>query len=136
MFYGVLCLTLVLLHSFTINLGGANLSLPQLLQVLHFFIGLGALVSPLIADPFLSDTNCILGAANDTSELWHLRNTLVGSNIHNWSKYHLLRTGMVVTQVSYAFWIMAFINVRATACNVNVSSPPDFGTESSSILSL
>ncbi|KAJ8360546.1 hypothetical protein SKAU_G00170710 [Synaphobranchus kaupii] len=81
------------------------------LQVLHFFIGLGALVSPLIADPFLSETNCVVGAENGTSELRHLRNTLGRTSGHNWSRYHLLTEGIVVTQVSYAFWIMAVINL-------------------------
>lgn len=81
------------------------------LQVLHFFIGLGALVSPLIADPFLSETNCILGAGNATSELRHLRHTLGRSAGRNWSHYHLLTEGTVVTQISYAFWIMAAINL-------------------------
>ncbi|XP_026880326.1 major facilitator superfamily domain-containing protein 4A isoform X2 [Electrophorus electricus] len=50
------------------------------LQALHFFVGLGALVSPLIADPFLSEMDCVLEVP-------------------------------VVTNVSYAFWIMALINL-------------------------
>ncbi|XP_036387796.1 major facilitator superfamily domain-containing protein 4A [Megalops cyprinoides] len=83
------------------------------LQALHFFIGLGALLSPLIADPFLSDTNCVVGngTGNGTRELDHLRNTLTGGPVHNLSKYHLPMEGEVVTQVSYAFWIMAVINL-------------------------
>ncbi|KAJ8259512.1 hypothetical protein GJAV_G00170170 [Gymnothorax javanicus] len=81
------------------------------LQVLHFFTGLGALVSPLIVDPFLSESNCVLGAENSTSKLRHLRNSLGRTSVHNWSRYHLLTEGVVVTQISYAFWIMAIINL-------------------------
>ncbi|KAG5838922.1 hypothetical protein ANANG_G00228820 [Anguilla anguilla] len=51
------------------------------LQALHFFIGFGALVSPLIADPFLSETNCVGGnmTENMTEIMHHLRNTLSGA---------------------------------------------------------
>ncbi|KAK5913100.1 hypothetical protein CesoFtcFv8_002914 [Champsocephalus esox] len=53
------------------------------LQALHFFIGVGALVSPLVADPFLSDDSCVLGSnwtlnSSSASDLGHLRNSLVG----------------------------------------------------------
>ncbi|MBN3303104.1 MFD4A protein, partial [Amia calva] len=83
------------------------------LQALHFFIGFGALVSPLIADPFLSDTNCVVGngTENSTEIMHHLRNALAGTPLHNLSHYHLPVEGEVVTQVSYAFWIMALINL-------------------------
>ncbi|KAI5622966.1 major facilitator superfamily domain-containing protein 4A [Silurus asotus] len=83
------------------------------LQVLHFFIGLGALLSPLIADPFLSETDCILGNStiNSSSTMRHLRNTLSGRHLHNVSQISLDTEGEVVTNVSYAFWIMAFVNV-------------------------
>ncbi|MBN3312438.1 MFD4A protein, partial [Atractosteus spatula] len=83
------------------------------LQALHFFIGFGALVSPLIADPFLSDTNCVVGngTENSTEMMHHLRNALAGTPMHNLSQYQLPTEGEVVTQVSYAFWIMALINL-------------------------
>ncbi|KAG9339736.1 hypothetical protein JZ751_023383 [Albula glossodonta] len=83
------------------------------LQALHFFIGFGALVSPLIADPFLSETNCVVGNAteNITEIMHHLRNTLSGSTAHNVSQYDLPTEGEVTTSVSYAFWIMALINL-------------------------
>ncbi|XP_039604436.1 major facilitator superfamily domain-containing protein 4A [Polypterus senegalus] len=108
------------------------------LQVLHFFIGLGALVSPLIADPFLSETNCLLSntTRNTTGTLHHIRHTLSGTTIHNLSRYDLPMDGEIVTQVSYAFWIMALINIpvpvavfllmkreRMVPC-CNLSSPP------------
>ncbi|XP_058860814.1 major facilitator superfamily domain-containing protein 4B-like [Acipenser ruthenus] len=83
------------------------------LQALHFFIGLGALVSPLIADPFLSETNCLQGnnTSNATEIMHHIRHTLVGPSASNLSQYKLPMEGEVVTQVSYAFWIMALINL-------------------------
>ncbi|XP_068995898.1 major facilitator superfamily domain-containing protein 4A isoform X2 [Embiotoca jacksoni] len=109
----------------------ANLQLVKLyqkdsavfLQALHFFIGLGALVSPLVADPFLAEDSCVLGAnwtANSSSppsDLQHLRSTLAGhgSALHNISQYPLHTEGVVVTRVSYAFWIMALINFPVPA---------------------
>ncbi|XP_060766029.1 major facilitator superfamily domain-containing protein 4A [Neoarius graeffei] len=83
------------------------------LQVLHFFIGLGALLSPIIADPFLSETDCILGNAtiNSSINMKHLRNTISGRHLHNVSQVSLNTQGEVVTSVSYAFWIMAFVNL-------------------------
>ncbi|XP_063766088.1 major facilitator superfamily domain-containing protein 4A isoform X2 [Eleginops maclovinus] len=108
----------------------ANLQLVKLyqrdsaifLQALHFFIGLGALVSPLVADPFLSEDSCVLGAnwtLNSTSpaDLEHLRESLVGQGavIPNISQYPLHTEGVVITRVSYAFWIIALINLPVPA---------------------
>ncbi|XP_063153576.1 major facilitator superfamily domain-containing protein 4A [Candoia aspera] len=83
------------------------------LQALHFFVGFGALLSPLIADPFLSDTNCILanGTASGSSNLPHIRKSLVPHHPGNLTHYDLPTKGLVVTRVSYAFWIMALINL-------------------------
>lgn len=82
------------------------------LQALHFFVGLGALVSPLIADPFLSETSCVIGnSSTNATSLTHLRNKLAGRHMHNVSSVHLHTEGEVVTNVSYAFWIMAIINL-------------------------
>ncbi|OCT94550.1 major facilitator superfamily domain-containing protein 4A [Xenopus laevis] len=83
------------------------------LQVLHFFVGFGALLSPLIADPFLSETNCIQSNAtqNQSHNLEHIRNSLVPHHPGNVSHYVLPLQGASVTQVSYAFWIMAAINL-------------------------
>ncbi|KAK2862622.1 hypothetical protein Q5P01_002155 [Channa striata] len=106
----------------------ANLQLVKLyqkdsaifLQALHFFIGLGALVSPLVADPFLAEGSCVLGGnstVNSSSDLEHLRSSLVGqgATIHNISQYPLHTEGIVITRVSYAFWIMALINLPVPA---------------------
>ncbi|XP_053249302.1 major facilitator superfamily domain-containing protein 4A isoform X1 [Podarcis raffonei] len=83
------------------------------LQALHFFVGFGALLSPLIADPFLSDTNCILtnSTATGSSNLPHIRKSFVPHHPGNLSHYDLPTKGLVVTRVSYAFWIMALINL-------------------------
>lgn len=83
------------------------------LQVLHFFVGFGALLSPLIADPFLSETNCIQSntTLNESSNLEHIRNSIVPHHPGNVSHYVLPLDGPVLTNVSYAFWIMAAINL-------------------------
>ncbi|KAM7402714.1 hypothetical protein PAMP_017928 [Pampus punctatissimus] len=106
----------------------ANLQLVKLyqkdsaifLQALHFFIGLGALVSPLVADPFLAEDRCVLGAnstANSSADLQHLRSSQAGHGavLHNITQYPLHTEGTVITRVSYAFWIMAFINLPVPA---------------------
>ncbi|KAI3369604.1 hypothetical protein L3Q82_025316, partial [Scortum barcoo] len=108
----------------------ANLQLVRLyqkdsaifLQALHFFIGLGALVSPLVADPFLAEDSCVLGAnwtanSSSSSDLQHLRSSLAGHGaaLHNISQYPLHTEGVVITRVSYAFWIMALINLPVPA---------------------
>ncbi|KAK3536775.1 hypothetical protein QTP86_023016 [Hemibagrus guttatus] len=41
----------------------------------------------------------------------HLRNTLSGRHLHNVSHITMHTEGEVVTNVSYAFWIMAFVNL-------------------------
>ncbi|CAJ0945130.1 unnamed protein product [Ranitomeya imitator] len=83
------------------------------LQILHFFVGFGALLSPLIADPFLSDINCMQSNAtqNGSSKLEHIRNSIVPHHPGNISHYVLPLVGTVLTSVSYAFWIMAAINL-------------------------
>ncbi|XP_053310388.1 major facilitator superfamily domain-containing protein 4A [Spea bombifrons] len=83
------------------------------LQVLHFFVGFGALLSPLIADPFLSDTNCIQSniTQNGSANLEHIRNSLVPHHPGNHSRFVLPLQGPTATRVSYAFWIMAAINL-------------------------
>ncbi|PWA31641.1 hypothetical protein CCH79_00006562, partial [Gambusia affinis] len=85
------------------------------LQALHFFIGFGALVSPLIADPFLSETGCGNHTGNETEIMHHFRSMLRYSPIaeHNITQSHLPHDGVVKEEpiVQYAFWIMALINL-------------------------
>ncbi|XP_071350033.1 major facilitator superfamily domain-containing protein 4A [Trachinotus anak] len=92
------------------------------LQALHFFIGLGALVSPLVADPFLAEDSCVLAAnwtanSSSSSDLQHLRSSLAGHGtaLHNISQYPLHTEGVIITRVSYAFWIIALINLPVPA---------------------
>uniref|UniRef100_A0A8D3AKC4 Major facilitator superfamily domain-containing protein 4A n=1 Tax=Scophthalmus maximus TaxID=52904 RepID=A0A8D3AKC4_SCOMX len=84
------------------------------LQALHFFIGFGALVSPLIADPFLSESGCGNGTGNGTEMMHHFRNMLRNSPIavHNITLSDSPHeTGGEESTVHYAFWIMALINL-------------------------
>ncbi|CAL8367362.1 unnamed protein product [Lota lota] len=86
------------------------------LQALHFFIGFGALVSPLIADPFLSESRCGNDTGNATEVMHHYRNMLRNSPIamHNITQSTLPHEGPGVGEgstIHYAFWIMAIINL-------------------------
>ncbi|KAM6925340.1 major facilitator superfamily domain-containing protein 4B [Xenentodon cancila] len=83
------------------------------LQALHFFIGFGALVSPLIADPFLSESGCGNHTENGTEIMHHFRNMLRHSTIvvHNITQSGLPHEGGEESNVHYAFWIMALINL-------------------------
>ncbi|XP_061590736.1 major facilitator superfamily domain-containing protein 4B [Cololabis saira] len=83
------------------------------LQALHFFIGFGALVSPLIADPFLSESGCGNHTENGTEIMHHFRNMLRHSPIaaHNITQSSLPHEEAEESNVHYAFWIMALINL-------------------------
>ncbi|KAK7915806.1 hypothetical protein WMY93_011567 [Mugilogobius chulae] len=83
------------------------------LQALHFFIGFGALVSPLIADPFLSESGCGNHTGNETEMIHHFRNMLRHSPIveHNISQSTAPSPAEEESTVQYAFWIMALINL-------------------------
>ncbi|XP_046932575.1 major facilitator superfamily domain-containing protein 4A isoform X1 [Lynx rufus] len=90
------------------------------LQVLHFFVGFGALLSPLIADPFLSEASCLPanGTANATSgsHLFHASRVLGQHHTEAWRWSNHSLSGLPAqdragTRVSYAFWIMALINL-------------------------
>ncbi|XP_048213035.1 major facilitator superfamily domain-containing protein 4A isoform X3 [Perognathus longimembris pacificus] len=90
------------------------------LQVLHFFVGFGALLSPLIADPFLSEANCFpdnnTANATSRSHLFHTSRVLGQhhAGAQPWSNQTapgLPAKDGAETRVSYAFWIMALINL-------------------------
>lgn len=92
------------------------LGLSTFLQALHFFIGFGALVSPLIADPFLSETGCGNHTGNETEVIHHFRSMLRNSPIVEHSiPLSNLSHGVEKEEssVHYAFWIMALLNVRS-----------------------
>ncbi|XP_067302587.1 major facilitator superfamily domain-containing protein 4B isoform X2 [Pseudorasbora parva] len=80
------------------------------LQALHFFIGLGALVSPLIAEPFISE-QCMSSNSteNATEILHHFRSGYRSPVILPESSP--LSEPAEKASVSYAFWIMALINL-------------------------
>ncbi|XP_054418897.1 major facilitator superfamily domain-containing protein 4A [Pteronotus mesoamericanus] len=85
------------------------------LQVLHFFVGFGALLSPLIADPFLSEDNCwpanSTANATSSSHLFRASRVLGHRPSSNQTLPELFPPDGAGTRVSYAFWIMALINL-------------------------
>ncbi|XP_076403493.1 major facilitator superfamily domain-containing protein 4A isoform X1 [Peromyscus maniculatus bairdii] len=90
------------------------------LQVLHFFVGFGALLSPLIADPFLSEANCFpansTANASSRSHLFHASRVLGQhqATTQPWSNQTIPGPSpkdSTENHVSYAFWIMALINL-------------------------
>ena len=90
-------------------------------QVLHFFVGLGALLSPLIADPFLSEANCF-PANNTANATSRSHGSRVLSQHHAAAQPWINQTiprlppkEVTENHVSYAFWIMALINVSVTS---------------------
>ncbi|KAK9954426.1 hypothetical protein ABG768_016493 [Culter alburnus] len=81
------------------------------LQALHFFIGVGALVSPLIAEPFISG-HCLSSNSteNATEILLHFRSSYRSPVILPENSPHSEPVEEKAS-VSYAFWIMALINL-------------------------
>ncbi|XP_032898702.1 major facilitator superfamily domain-containing protein 4A [Amblyraja radiata] len=103
---------------------------PIFLQVLHFCVGFGAFLSPMIADPFLSETNCMLTnlTANGTSaDLAHIRNSLAHPHLVNGSDVFLEPNGIFISNVSYAFWIMALINLPVPVAVLSLMCKQGFG---------
>ncbi|KAL2104014.1 hypothetical protein ACEWY4_000882 [Coilia grayii] len=80
------------------------------LQALHFFIGFGALVSPLIADPFLSE-HCGNSTGGEENIHFHHRSSVYSIRLSNSSTPSPQHTDQEESIVSYAFWIMAVINL-------------------------
>ncbi|XP_044530869.1 major facilitator superfamily domain-containing protein 4A [Gracilinanus agilis] len=82
------------------------------LQILHFFVGFGAFLSPLIADPFLSENDCLpTNATNYDGD--HFRKILTPHHaLPNMTHHELPAHAWVGNQMSYAFWIMALINTE------------------------
>lgn len=90
-------------------------------------MGFGALLSPLIADPFLSEASCL--PANSTanitsgSHLFHASRVLGQHQVEARPRSNQTLPGLspqdgAGTHVSYAFWIMALINVSATGAGL------------------
>lgn len=75
-------------------------------------------MSPLIADPFLSETGCGNHTNNNSEFVHHFRNMLRNSPIadHSINQSHLPHERVEEdSNVHYAFWIMAVMNVRRDA---------------------
>lgn len=85
-------------------------------------MGFGALLSPLIADPFLSEDSCLANStANVTSgsRLFHASRVQGQQHAEARPWSNQTQPGPspqdgAGTRVSYAFWIMALINVSAS----------------------
>lgn len=80
---------------------------------MHFCYGVGAFVSPMIAEPFLLNEDCTPFVDNGTS---NANPGLVEPSIDeiaNDKEYpaHTLEEAQSMTRVRYAFWIMAATNV-------------------------
>ncbi|XP_071527862.1 major facilitator superfamily domain-containing protein 4A-like [Panulirus ornatus] len=90
----------------------ANISMIQLygmnvapfLQALHFFYGLGAFLSPMIAKPFLLNKDCTATALNKT----HNHHRLDLENAPNMSQQiHDIQDAKNTSEIQYAFWILS-----------------------------
>lgn len=87
-------------------------SLP-IMQALHFWMGFGAFVSPLIAESFLTKENCLVmhKAANNYSDPVSLRIFIIPHQLGSHGQYSLPFEGDSTSRISYAFLIMAAINL-------------------------
>ncbi|CAF96955.1 unnamed protein product, partial [Tetraodon nigroviridis] len=87
------------------------------LQALHFFIGLGALISPLVADPFLTEDSCVLNTSWTPKYFSFHQNESdhKAERLEPISTYGVQTEGKGLSSVSYAFWIMALINLPVPA---------------------
>ncbi|XP_056304848.1 major facilitator superfamily domain-containing protein 4B [Danio aesculapii] len=83
---------------------------PIFLQALHFFIGLGALLSPLIAEPFISGHCLRSNSTENATEIIHHFRSSFRSPV-NLPESSPLSGPVEERNVSYAFWIMALINL-------------------------
>ena len=85
---------------------------------MHFCYGLGAFVSPMIAEPFLLNQDCTALIDNSTLPLGEHGSEGMGHHHHmtivrdNSSLIATtLEEAQTMTQVKYAFWIMAMLLV-------------------------
>lgn len=77
------------------------------LQALHFFYGVGAFVSPMIAQPFLLNEDCSPFIDSHVKPITDLteNETLPAQNLEEAQK---------MTHIDYAFWIMALLMVSSS----------------------
>lgn len=90
-----------------INLYGKSVA--PFLQTLHFFYGLGAFVSPMIAEPFLLNENCNFLIDNSSTSVLKLDNDDL--EINGTGPAETLSKAQQMTHVDYAFWIMALLQI-------------------------
>jgi len=83
------------------------------LQVLHFCYGLGAFVSPMIAEPFLLNEDCSVFIDNVTMpEGTNILDVLGPDESLDSLPAKTLADAQQMTKVRFAFWIMAVLMVR------------------------
>lgn len=93
---------------------------------MHFCYGLGAFVSPMIAEPFLLNEDCTPFIDNGTRPGSNLFEPDI-NQVQNDSSYpaHSLDEAQHMTHVRYAFWIMGATQVHSDhpfLCNFNTIS--------------
>ncbi|XP_072176516.1 major facilitator superfamily domain-containing protein 4A-like [Diadema setosum] len=88
------------------------------LQALHFCYGLGAVISPLLAEPFLLNTDCSLMVSNVSSNSSESMLPIVvrsSSDVSSLKEIlptiNSLEDAQEQTNVKYAFWIMAAFQI-------------------------
>jgi len=107
------------------------------LKALHFCYGIGAFVSPMIAEPFLLNEDCSPFVDNDTTASLSAAEDLrllapPGTIVLNDTNLpaDTLIEAQQMTRVRFAFWIMAAVQVLS----FSESSPPGSGVNASIML--
>ena len=75
---------------------------------MHACYGLGAFVSPMIAEPFILDADCSVFIGNGSSLPLDGHPTIREPNVTN---PHSLEEAQQASRVKYAFWIMGTTQV-------------------------
>ncbi|XP_019620608.1 PREDICTED: major facilitator superfamily domain-containing protein 4A-like isoform X2 [Branchiostoma belcheri] len=86
------------------------------LQALHFCYGLGAFISPMVAEPFILDQDCDTFLNVTYSNDSFIRELMPAEGVdptgmNNITKAESLADAIHKTEVRYAFWIMAGLNI-------------------------
>ena len=88
-------------------------------QLMFFCYGIGAFVSPMIAEPYLLNEDCSLVVAEQTNETTDLLPVVPGILFNNDSdvtEADSLQGARQLSGVSIAFWIMALMQVCVCVC--------------------
>ncbi|CAH1266428.1 MFSD4A [Branchiostoma lanceolatum] len=86
------------------------------LQALHFCYGLGAFISPMVAEPFILDQDCDTFLNVTYSNDSFIRELMPAEGVdptgmNNVTRADSLADAIHKTEVRYAFWIMASLNI-------------------------